>query len=73
MLFLSVILPQTTPSRLKYPQKSEKTTCSFCGERHKRNDGRPLLPLSHQLTKLYFISNLLLRCMRCRWKIIISD
>jgi len=55
MLFLSVILPQTTPSRLKYPQKSEKTTCSFCGERHKRNDGRPLLPLSHQLTKLYFL------------------
>jgi hypothetical protein len=55
MLFLSVILPPTSGIRLKHPQKSKKTTCSFCGERHKQNDGTPLSPLSHQLTKWYFL------------------
>ena len=53
--FLSVILPQTTPSRLKHPQKSEKTICSFCGERRKRSDKTPLSPISHKLTKWYFL------------------
>jgi hypothetical protein len=47
---LSVILPLISPMRLKHPQKSKKTTCSFCGD-----DGTPLSPLSHQLTNWNFL------------------
>jgi len=50
MFFLSVILPQTSPMRLKNPSHSTKTICSFCG-----NDGTPLSPISKELTKWYFL------------------
>ncbi len=50
MFFLSVILSPTSLMRLRHPSHSTKNICSFCEERHKRNDGTPLLPVSQELT-----------------------
>lgn len=50
MLLLKLILPPTSLMRLRHLSYSTKTICSFCGERHKRNDGTPLLPVSQELT-----------------------
>ena len=54
-MLLSVKLPKTFGMRLRYPPRIRKTICSFCGERWKRNDGTPLLPVSQELTYWYFL------------------
>ena len=54
-MLLSVKLPETIGIRLRYPPRIRKTICSFCGERWKRNDGTPLLPVSQELTYWYFL------------------
>ena len=41
--------------RLRHPPRVAKTICSFCGERWKRDDGTPLLPVSQELTYWHFL------------------
>lgn len=54
MIILSVKLPRTSGMRLRHPPHVAKTICSFCGERWKRDDETPLLPVSQELTYGYF-------------------
>jgi hypothetical protein len=54
MFILSVKLPQISGMRLRNPPYIAKTICSFCGERWKRDDETPLLPVSQELTYCYF-------------------
>ncbi len=55
MLFLNLKLPRTSVMRLRHPPHVAKTICSFCGERWKRDDETPLLPVSQELTHWYFL------------------
>jgi hypothetical protein len=56
MLFLNLKLKQTSGiMRLKHPQHSTKTKCSFCGKRSKSDDGNHLLPVSQELTYWHFL------------------
>ena len=55
MFLLSIILPPTSGIRLRHPPHVAKTICSFCGQRWKRNDETPLLPVSQELTYWYFL------------------
>ena len=54
MFILFVKLPRTSGIRVRHPPQVAKTICSFCGERWKRDDGTPLLPVSQELTGWYF-------------------
>jgi hypothetical protein len=54
MLLLKLRLPQTSLTRFRHPSHSTETICSFCGERLKRDDGTPLLPVSQELTYWFF-------------------
>lgn len=55
MFLLSIRLPPTSGIRLRHPPHVAKTICSFCGQRWKRNDETPLLPVSQELTYWYFL------------------
>lgn len=55
MFILSVKLPRTSGMRLRHPPHVAKMICSFCGERWKRDDETPLLPVSQELTHWYFL------------------
>lgn len=55
MLLLYLISKRSSEMRLRHPPHVAKTICSFCGERWKRNDGTPLLPVSQELTYWYFL------------------
>jgi len=55
MFILFVKLPRTSRMRLRHPPHVAKTICSFCGERWKRHDETPLLPVSQELTHWYFL------------------
>ena len=55
MFILFVKLPRTFGMRFRHPPHVAKTICSFCGERWKRHDETPLLPVSQELTHWYFL------------------
>ena len=55
MLFLNLRLKPLSGMRLRHPPRVAKTICSFCGERWKRDDRTPLLPVSQELTYWHFL------------------
>jgi hypothetical protein len=53
-MFILSVIPPISFQRLRHPPHVAKTICSFCGERWKRHDETPLLPVSQKLTYFYF-------------------